>query len=458
MPPMFDHRLQLISPTRSIRSRLALIGTALLFVVFAAGGVAFDRLLAQQLENNLDLRLSSQAVDRATAIAAGVDPTTQLATVQQETAVAVFDGSGNVLANRGFGNPESVADLAPGATETRELLLIEAGHDEIELTDLRVTAAESGDVVVVVAVEESGVGDTLGETRRLLFVGIPIVALAGGVLIWFIVGRSIAPVEQIRRDAQAIAEVGAGDRVHQPEHSDELGRLASTMNDMLERLDHSAATLRRFVSDSSHEIRSPIANIRARIETSKAEDWEQVRLDVVGEVERVEAIVADLTYLAQSDEGRIEHRHERIEVDDLLFSEASRLQQRGHVSVDASDIEPVVVMGDLAQTRRVIRNLVDNAERHATGQLRLSVRSVDAGGTSFAMLEVDDDGPGIAIDQRARVFERFARLDESRERRAGGTGLGLAIVRDIVDRHNGTIEVLDAPLGGARFRVGLPRE
>jgi signal transduction histidine kinase len=453
---MFDQRPKHLSPTRSIRSRLALLGTLLFFVFFAAGGLAFDRLLAQQLENNLDLRVNSQAVDRASAIAAGLDPATQLATAQRETAVAVFDASGNLLAGRGFGDPTSVADLAPGATETRNLLLVEADEDEVERTDVRVAAAQSGDVVVVVAAEKSEIGETLGEARRLLLVAIPIASLAGGVLIWFIVGRSIAPVERIRRDAQAIAEVGAGGRVHQPEHSDELGRLASTMNDMLERLDHSAATLRRFVSDSSHEIRSPIANIRARIETSRAEDWEHVRTDVVGEVERVEAIVADLTYLARSDEGRIEHRRERIEVDDLLFSEAARLQQSGRVTVDASDVEPVVIMGDLGQIRRVIRNLVDNAERHAAGQLRLSVRAIDTDDTSVAMLEVDDDGPGIAVDQRDLVFERFARLDESRERRAGGTGLGLAIVRDIADRHDGTIEVLDAPLGGARFRVHLP--
>ena len=227
------------------------------------------------------------------------------------------------------------------------------------------------------------------------------------------------------------------------------------MNGMLERLDASSATLSRFVSDSSHEIRSPITNIRARIETSSADDWDATRSDIVGEVERIEALIGDLTSLARSDEGRVGQHIERVDLDEVLFAEAARLQQRGRVSVDASGVEPFAIIGDRGQLRRVVRNLVDNAERHATSAVALTLRAQVSGGDDVIIV-VDDDGRGIAAEDRARVFERFARLDESRDRGAGGTGLGLAIVADIVARHAGSIDIDTSTLGGASFRVLLP--
>ena len=442
-----------LSPSRSIRVRLTLVGTVLLLATSAIGGFAFARVLDNELSNTFDQQLESQAVDRAAAIDLGADPATQLDTGDGESAVAVFSVDGELLANRGFDNPQEIADFQPATVITQELTLIEADENEVELTDLRVAVAQSDTARVVVAAELDSLSSTLRTVQRLLVIAVPLIAIAGGLLLWFVVGRSLRPVEQIRRDAQGIAEVGAGGRVSQPENADELGRLASTMNDMLERLDLSAATLRRFVSDSSHEIRSPIANIRARAETSRPDDWAAARADIVGEVERVEAIVDDLTYLARSDEGRIEQRHERIDLDDVLFAEAKRVQQRGLVIVDASSIEPVVLVADLSQIRRAIRNLVDNAERHADGHIRLSVTETQPGTLEIA---IEDDGSGIAVNDRQRIFERFSRLDESRERGAGGTGLGLAIVADIVQRHHGAVDVGDTDLGGARFSVTLP--
>ena len=448
-------RFRDLSPKHSIRSRLAIVGTLLLFACFVIGGVAFDRLLTRQLSDNLDLRLGEQATDRAAAVDAGLDPATQLDTIQQETAVAVFADDGTLLASRGFGDVDQVGDLTTGSNQTLELLLIEADENEVESTRLRVATRTVGIVTVVVASEAHEVEEPVAEVRRLLMIGIPIISVAGGVLLWFIVGRSLQPVERMRRDAQSIADVGTGERVHQPANSDELGRLATTMNGMLDRLDANAATLRQFVSDSSHEIRSPIASIRARVETADPDDWADVQSDIVGEVERVEAIISDLTFLARSDEGRVEHRPERIEIDEVLFAEASRLQQRG-TTVDASEVEPIVLDGDRGQIRRVVRNLVDNADRHASTQVRMAVHQEPLSGQLAVVIDIDDDGNGIAPDDRTRVFGRFARLDEARERSGGGTGLGLAIVRDIVERHDGTIDVLDAPIGGARFRVVLP--
>ena len=137
-----------------------------------------------------------------------------------------------------------------------------------------------------------------------------------------------------------------------------------------------------------------------------------------------------------------------------MFAEASRLQRSGTVVVDASDVEPIVMGGDRGQIERAIRNLVDNAERHATSKVRLAVTTFD----DRVVIDIDDDGPGVPHDARLRVFERFVRLDESRQRASGGTGLGLAIVNEIVADHDGEVRVETSPLGGARFRVSFPNE
>ena len=442
-----------LSPRRSIRSRLSLIGTAILFAGLVIGALAFGQLFERQLVSNLDLSLGSLASDRANAIDAGLDPATQLETDQRETAVAVFDANGDLLANRGFVDPAQLDGIPVGSPSTLTLEVVEPKENEVESSELRVVAARPGDTTVVVASELEAVGRTVSEARALLAIGVPLLTLIGGGLFWFVIGRALSPVDRMRRDAQSIADLGDGQRVHDPESDDELGRLASTLNDMLERLDAGASSMRRFVSDASHEIRSPIANIRARVETSTADDWEPVASDVIGEVERIEVIIDDLTYLARSDEGRVRQSLVRVELDDLLFAEAVRVQRRGMVSADASDVEPVVVAGDRDQIARALRNIVDNAERHATTAIRLSVRSVDS---NTARIEVDDDGPGIAADDRVRVFERFIRLDASRQRASGGTGLGLAIVSEIVALNRGTVSIEDAPLGGARLRIDLP--
>jgi signal transduction histidine kinase len=417
------------------------------------GGLAFNRFLRASLLDNLDETLLSQAVDRASTADAGADPAALASTIRGETAIAIFDSDGTLLVSRGLADTDQIADAEPGTTFTRTVDLEEVDENEVETYSLRVAAAQPGSTRVVIASEFDSINSTLADSRRLLAFGIPLATLIGTALFWLLTGRALRPVETLRRDAQKIAESGTGGRVQQPQRTDEIGRLASTLNNMLERLDERTEILHRFVSDASHEIRSPVANIRARIETARPDDWARTRPDVVGEVERVEAIVDDLTYLARSDEGRVQISKERIELDQLLFDEAARLQSRGRVTVDASAVEPLVVNGDRGQLARVVRNLVDNAERHAEAEIGLAVHETQ---TEVA-IQVDDDGPGIPMESRDAVFERFSRLDDSRQRLTGGTGLGLAIVRDIVSRHEGMVTIGDSPLGGARVTITLPR-
>jgi signal transduction histidine kinase len=166
----------------------------------------------------------------------------------------------------------------------------------------------------------------------------------------------------------------------------------------------------------------------------------------------MQSLVEDLLVLARSDEGTLPLQRRPVDLDDLLLAEAARLHGRGMVAVDASGVSGGQVVGDPAQLGRMVRNLVDNAERHAAASVRLAL--AEHGGR--VTLTVSDDGPGIPVADRPRIFERFTRLDASRARGTGGYGLGLSIVSQVVAVHAGTVAVDDAPGGGARFVVDLP--
>lgn len=179
-------------------------------------------------------------------------------------------------------------------------------------------------------------------------------------------------------------------------------------------------------------------------------DWAALTQVVLDETARMQTLVADMLLLARSDEGGLQLRHSEVDLDDLCEQEAKRLRRAGHHVV--TDIHPVRIMGDPERLTRMLRNLADNAARHAAGtvELRLSKHQ----GT--AVIDIADDGPGIPESQRERVFERFVRLDESCTRSSGGTGLGLPIVAQIVHAHRGSVAVADGPSGGALLRVWLP--
>jgi len=243
--------------------------------------------------------------------------------------------------------------------------------------------------------------------------------------------------------------------VPQPQTRDEIAALAATMNAMLGRLQGAAARQRAFVSDAGHELRSPIAAIRAEVEVAqRLGPGDGTFSNVLGETERLERLVTDLLTLASADEGQSRvARAQDVDVDDLVTAEASRLWSRADLTVTA-DIAPARTWGDPSALVRVLRNLVDNATRHATSRVHLACGPREPGGAWF---RVEDDGPGVPLTDRDRVFERFVRLDEARTRDDGGSGLGLAIVRELVAAEGGTVRFTDTGrLPGARVEVQLP--
>jgi signal transduction histidine kinase len=267
-------------------------------------------------------------------------------------------------------------------------------------------------------------------------------------------------VEAIRAEAESISGDTMHRRLPEPPNGDEIGRLARTMNDMLGRLEDSAQRQRQFVSDASHELRSPVAAIRTDLEVALLHegddaDWPTVARAVLSEEARLETLLGDLLVLASDDEtSALGPRASAVDLARLATDEAAR-GRRVPVRVDrpAGDRDDAfVVTGVVARLERALANLVDNAARHAASTVRLSVSRYG----DRVRVVVDDDGPGVPAIDRERIFERFARLDGSRARDSGGAGLGLAVVRSIATRHGGYVWADTSPLGGARFTIELP--
>jgi signal transduction histidine kinase len=269
----------------------------------------------------------------------------------------------------------------------------------------------------------------------VLAVAVPLVVLVLGLILWVSIGRALRPVEVMREEADTITAAQLRRRLAVPPGDDEIPRLALTLNEMLDRIDEGQRLQRQFVSDASHELRSPLTVIRQAAEVARAypQRVEPGALadDVLAESERLEALVAALLLLArlEGDAGT----SEVVDLDDVVLREVARARTTCAKDIDEHEVGAGRTRGTSVLLAQAVRNLLDNACRHAAH--RVTVRLGEQG--DQVVLEVADDGPGIPPVDRARVFERFVRLDDARARDEGGSGLGLAIVRKIVDSSGG---------------------
>jgi signal transduction histidine kinase len=266
------------------------------------------------------------------------------------------------------------------------------------------------------------------------------------------VAKTLAPVDAIRTELAVITATDLDRRVPVPKNQDEIKLLAETVNDTLDRLESAYEQLRHFTSDASHDLRSPITAMRTQLEEAlmyPAEtDWPRMTEAVLGGVERLQALVTDLLAIARLDAGAPLTR-EPTDLAQLVGSELDRRPCGVKVTRDLQ--KGVFTRCDRLRLARVLTNLLDNAERHAISHIEVIVKPQD----SMAVVEVIDDGAGIAAELREVVFKRFTRLDASRSRDSGGTGLGLAIARQIAEAHEGTL-TLEESDRGARFVLRLP--
>ncbi|WZH53889.1 MAG: HAMP domain-containing sensor histidine kinase [Nocardioides alkalitolerans] len=444
-----------------VRVRTTVAATVVVAVAFALGGL----LLALALGRSLTDQATSTAEQRAEEIAAQVE---RSGPEGLEPGTAPSGGS----AAEDEGEDDDVGDVAWQVT-TGDSLVASAGTGGRSLPRSDGTTRLDGDrytvavedvehedttydVAVAVSLDEAG--DSVTALVPLLAVGLPVAVLLVGATTWVVTGRALRPVEAIRAQ---VASIGGDDlcaRVPVPPSRDEVARLATTMNGMLERLERSADQQRRFVSDTSHELRSPLAGLRQTAEVARSHpdaiDQAELTEAVLEETARMQHLVEQMLVLTRTAEGGGGRRRTDVDLDDLLLAEATRLRRlRPDLAVDSSRVVPARAHGDGPALAQVVRNLADNAARHATGAVRLSLEAVAPGHVDVV---VEDDGSGVPDDDRERVFERFVRLDEARARDDGGSGLGLAIVREVARAHGGDARVDAAGLGGARFVVRLP--
>jgi signal transduction histidine kinase len=288
----------------------------------------------------------------------------------------------------------------------------------------------------------------IASLRNLLIPGVPALLLLVALLTWLAVGRALKPVSAIRGKLADITAHDLHRRVPEPDSRDEIAALARTVNATLDRLQTAVEQHKRFVADAAHELRSPLAILRTRLELAGGEALAEQSLT---DVERIQTLTADLLLLARLDAGE-PLRDQEVDLGQVVAEEAAQPRPRPDVTVDLDIAPDVLVRGSGGQLKRLTANLVDNAVRYAATTVTVRL-TADA---SSAALEVADDGPGIPREHREVVFDRFTRLDEARARDHGGSGLGLAIARDIATAHQGSLTVAPRTRRGACLRAVLP--
>lgn len=330
-----------------------------------------------------------------------------------------------------------------------------------DLDELAFGVRPVGNVEVIVATPTDGIERTVDRVRDALWFAVPVTMLLTGLATWLLAGRALRPVRLITERTSQIRSSTLHDRVPVPAGHDEISGLATEMNTMLDRVQREDARRRQFVADASHELRSPIAAIRTQAEAALAApddvDTAELAAGVLTEAERMGVLVDDLLSLARHDEA-LAPPGSVVDLDDIVLEEARRPRR---IPVDTRRVSAGRVRCRVDELTRVVTHLLDNAARHAESTVAVSLTTVhedgtDGRGTDVVRLVVEDDGPGVPVDDRDRIFERFVRLDDARERDRGGAGLGLAVVATVARSCGGNVEVDDSDLGGARFVLTLP--
>jgi signal transduction histidine kinase len=443
----------------SVRTRSALAAAVVMTLSLAIAGGVLLLVLYRSLEFTAQGAAAARAEQISTQLRTDtprdVDPSL-LVTDSQIGAVQIVDGTGTVLAasNGAPQSPLATPSLRDG--QARSVGRVEDPARGFDYwVSARATAVPGGSVTILVGADREPVESVVTKVAALVALGSPVIIALVVVGTYRLVGAALGPVEAMRSRVASISSTDLAQRVPIPDTQDEIAHLAATMNAMLARLERGRAAQHRLVSDASHELRSPLATITAALEMASGRpelmDNDLIDESLLPEARRMHQLIEDLLLLARSDEDALELRRDDVDVDDLLLAEASRLRAIGSVYT-VTHIEACRTVGDRGALARVVRNLVDNAVRHASSTVTMDCRAV----AGHAVITIADDGPGIPVQDRSRVFERFVRLDPTRTRSSGGSGLGLSIVEQIVRSHHGAVEVSDAAHGGAVFTLTLP--
>ncbi len=434
----------------SIRLRTTLIAITIVAAAFVTGATALVAVLQQQLITEIDTALRTRLDDLQTASTGGIRLPASLPDTGDEGTVVQILGSDGVVMTQSANIKDRVAlmrSATAGVTQIRTVEQAPIGDTAAYRLAMRRAVFSDREVDLIVGASLDPTRESVHTLRRSLLVGIPLLLLLVGAVTWFAAGRVLAPVETIRATVADISASDLSQRVPEPTGRDEISRLARTMNQTLDRLQASSDKQRAFVGDASHEFRTPLASLQAQLDVLLANPQHIDRPHVVQrlhtDARRLQHLADDLLFLAVHDDGQREPVRALVDLDELLIDAIEPIRARNAVRVDISKVHGGRVLGDTNQLQRLVTNLLDNAEQHAVTQITVELHTTD----TTVELIIADDGPGIAVVDRERIFERFTRLDAARQRPRGGAGLGLAIVKSIADAHDATITLADANKG-----------
>jgi two-component system, OmpR family, sensor kinase len=463
-------RLRPLSPARwPVRWRLALASAGLTLLILLVFAVVIGRLAADRVRDDFDRELRSAVgvlADEMRVVDTPQGPFVQIPfpddfVLPNGASVRVFGPQGQLLdASRGaeyLGPPQpGIYDL--GSIRVATTQVVDSGGNLLGF--------------VQYARSEENIDSTIQRLWLLIAAGV-----LGGTLLASLAGlaiadRAIRPIASLTAAAREIASTrDPSKRMPEPLTEDEVGELARTLEQMLRALDAARAERegamqrqREFVADASHEMRTPLTSILANLEllqasladTSQGEDREMVE-SALRSSKRMGRLVSDLLLLARADAGRISERRpcDLAEIAGAAAAEVAPLGTGHRLSVDNG--RPIPVEGNPDELHRMVLNLLDNAVRHTPPGSSIELRLREDPGAEIAVVEVSDDGPGIAPGQEEEIFGRFVRgLGPSDTAGGSGTGLGLAIARAVANSHGGRVEAGTSQMGGALFRVSLP--
>jgi len=439
-----------------IRARLTVVFAVTMAIVLAAvGGLLYVRLGAS-LEEQLDERLEARAEQLA-----GSSGTPRALEGGEEEFAQVVGAHGAVLAaTPGLEDVPLLSEDERARARDGRLAVekeVASGDDEAEKARLLAFPGENGRLILVGGSLEDRDEALVGLLGQLLVLGPVALALAAGAG-YVLAGAALRPVGAMRRRADEISADTSARRLPVPEARDEIFRLGETLNEMLDRLDEGLRRERRFVADAGHELRTPLALLRTELELARRRPRSQAELEraldsTAEEVDRLSRLAENMLVLASAEEGRLPIDETEFPVRELLESVARRFEARATAAGRALELSAptrITLKGDRLRLEQALGNLVDNALRHGSGQVRLDA----AARNGLVELRVSDEGVGFPPEFISRAFERFSRADAARGR--GGAGLGLAIVDAVARAHGGSAKAANETGGGAAVTVVLP--
>ncbi|MDL1891869.1 HAMP domain-containing protein [Sphingobacteriales bacterium CHB3] len=486
---------------QSIRTRLTVWYTLLVLVTLVAFGLAAYYYTRNQLSNNLDISLKSEVrwvKDFISPQASKVKPSKQSIDAllrkksttfpqrfigpmlpespeteeadeiwnhifkhslvsQKKTFIQVEDKKGDVIYRNYSLGSDSLAAPDDLPLDTTIVVTTLLGGEQ-----LRAAMYKDQNFTILVAYSLSELGDVLENLFAIFLYLIPIaVALSvlGGL---YLANKALAPVDDVTRRARKITAESLDQSIPPRDVDDEIGRLISTMNEMIRRLHGSFAQTRQFSSDASHELRTPLTIMRGEIELALRNEktpteYREILSSTLEEILRLKSIIDNLLTLGKADHGVLDLKLEEVHLDSLikdLFDDSEMLAESKRIHVELKNAEPVTIVGDKGRLHQLFLNIVDNAIKYTPqgGHVAISVQRQNGS----ALVEVEDDGIGIPEQDIDKIFDRFYRVDKARSREMGGTGLGLSIAKWIAEIHRGTITVESEVDKGSKFSVTIP--